>query len=393
MLKAAHAAKRHNIDVVAGYVEPHMRPTTTALLNGLELLPCREIEYNGIRLKEFDVDAALRHRPQLILVDELAHTNAKKCRHAKRYQDVEELLNAGIDIYTTANVQHFESLCDMVVSITNVVVHERIPDRIFDNAYQVKLVDIEPEELIARLNVGKVYQENQAQKAVQNFFTIENLTALREIALRRCVDRVNKLSENARIKSKGDYYTDEHILVCLSSSPTNAKIIRTAARMARAFNGNFTALFVEPPSFSTMSEENRKRLRNNMHLAEQLGATVETTYGEDIALQISEYARVAGISKIVLGRSSARKRAFLGKQALTEKFIAYALNLDVYIIPDSATVAYQERKARKKKAEFQAGDVAKSVGFCWRRRSLALPSARWDSARPISSRFIFWVCW
>ena len=134
MLKAAHAAKRHNIDVVAGYVEPHMRPATTALLNGLELLPCREIEYNGIRLREFDLDAALRRKPQLILVDELAHTNAKECRHAKRYQDVEELLNAGIDVYTTVNVQHIESLCDMVASITNVVVHERIPDRIFDNA-------------------------------------------------------------------------------------------------------------------------------------------------------------------------------------------------------------------------------------------------------------------
>lgn len=362
MLKAAHAAKRHNIDVVAGYVEPHMRPATTALLNGLEMLPCQEIEYNGIRLREFDLDAALRRRPQLILVDELAHTNAQGCRHVKRYQDVEELLNAGIDVYTTVNVQHIESLCDMVASITNVVVHERIPDRIFDNAYQVKLVDIEPEELITRLNEGKVYQENQAQKAVENFFTIENLTALREIALRRCADRVNKLSENARIKSKSDYYTDEHILVCLSSSPTNAKIIRTAARMARAFNGNFTALFVETPSFSTMSEENRKRLRNNMHLAEQLGAMVETTYGEDIALQISEYARVAGISKIVLGRSSARKKAFLGKQALTEKLIAYAPNLDIYIIPDSATVAYQERKAQKKRAEFRAGDVAKSAG-------------------------------
>ena len=132
-----------------------MRPATTALLNGLELLPCREIEYNGIRLREFDLDAALRRKPQLILVDELAHTNAKECRHAKRYQDVEELLNAGIDVYTTVNVQHIESLCDMVASITNVVVHERIPDRIFDNAYQVKLVDIEPEELIARLNDRK----------------------------------------------------------------------------------------------------------------------------------------------------------------------------------------------------------------------------------------------
>ena len=184
------------------------------------------------------------------MVDELAHTNAEGCRHAKRYQDIEELLRAGIDVYTTVNVQHIESLNDMVTAITGITVHERIPDHVFDGASQVELVDIEPEELIERLNDGKIYREIQAQRALQNFFDIKNLTALREIALRRCADRINKISEKVRLAGKNDYYTDEHILVCLSSSPTNAKIIRTAARMADAFKGGFTALFVETPGLS-----------------------------------------------------------------------------------------------------------------------------------------------
>lgn len=261
MLKAAHTAKHRGIDVIAGYIEPHARPQTTALLNGLECLPTKTVEYNSILLHEFDIDSAIARHPQLILVDELAHTNAEGCRHAKRYQDVEELLNAGIDVYTTVNVQHIESLNDQVASITGVMVRERIPDSVFDNADQVELVDIEPKELIERLQTGNVYREVQAKQAVANFFTIDNLTALREIALRRCADRVNLITEQARIKKNGDYHTDEHILVCLSSAPSNAKIIRTAARMANAFHSAFTALFVETPDFPAMSEENKKRLR------------------------------------------------------------------------------------------------------------------------------------
>ena len=220
------------------------------------------------------------------------------CRHTKRYQDIEELLNAGIDVYTTVNVQHIESLNDTVASITGIMVHERIPDSVFDNASQVELVDIEPQELIERLQAGKVYNPTQADRATENFFTIENLTALREIALRRCAGRVNLLTETVRTKSHSDYHTDEHILVCLSSSPSNAKIIRTAARMANAFKGAFTALFVETPDYQVMSEEDVKRLRNNMHLAEQLGAKIETVYGEDVSYQIAEFARLSGVSKL-----------------------------------------------------------------------------------------------
>ena len=363
MLEAAHMAKQQGIDVIAGYIEPHSHPKTAALLNGLEVLPTREVLYNGMILNEFDIDMALKRKPQLILVDELAHTNAEGCRHAKRYQDIKELLNAGIDVYTTVNVQHIESLCDTVASITEIVVRERIPDSLFDNADQVELIDIEPQDLIDRLNTENVYRQTQA---IENFFTIENLTALREIALRRCADRMSILTENARIKNHGDYHTDEHILVCLSSSPSNAKIIRTAARMASAFKGKFTALFVETPDFSVMSEENIKRLRSNIRLAEQLGAKIETVYGEDIPFQIAEFARLSGVSKIVIGRSSATKRHLLSKPTLTEKLIDYAPNLDVHIIPDtiSNTAVCQLRESREKNhIVFSATDTLKSAAI------------------------------
>lgn len=341
MLKAAHSAKRRGIDVVAGYIEPHARPQTSALVNGLECLPNLVSKYNGITLSEFNLDAALARHPQLILVDELAHTNAPVCRHTKRYQDIEELLNAGIDVYTTVNVQHIESLNDTVASITGIMVHERIPDSVFDNA-------------------------SQAERATENFFTVENLTALREIALRRCADRVNLLTEAVRIKSHSDYHTDEHILVCLSSSPSNAKIIRTAARMANAFKGAFTALFVETPDYQVMPEEDVKRLRSNMRLAEQLGAKIETVHGEDVSYQIAEFARLSGVSKIVIGRSSATRKSIFSKPTLTEKLIANAPNLDVHIIPDTdgKNTAYRAKKARKKNGiVFSVSDLLKSVAI------------------------------
>lgn len=361
MLKAAHAAKRRAVDVVVGYVEPHARPQTAALLNGLETLALRESDYNGIKLAEFDVEAALRRKPQLILVDELAHTNAEGCRNKKRYQDVRELLHAGIDVYTTVNVQHIESLCDMVAAITGVTVRERIPDSVFDEASQVKLVDIEPQELLSRLSEGKIYKDEQAQRALTNFFSIENLTALREIALRRCADRVNHMAESARIQSGGDYHTDEHILVCLSSSPTNPKIIRTAARMAQAFHGSFTALFVETPDFASMSDANKKRLRENTHLAQQLGASIETSYGEDIAYQIAEFARLSAVSKVVMGRYNAQRKRIFGKPTLTEKLISYAPNLDVYIIPDKAVSDYHPQTVQRNAVGLRLCDIGKSA--------------------------------
>lgn len=361
MLEAAHEVKRQGVDVVAGYVEPHARPQTSALLEGLEVLPVRKFAQSGIELSEFDVNAALVRHPQLILVDELAHTNAEGCHNKKRYQDVQELLRAGIDVYTTVNVQHIESLCDMVAAITGVTVRERIPDSVFDSASQVELVDIEPQELIARFREGKVYNETQSKRALTNFFSVENLTALREIALRRCADRINRISEAA--KDRGDYYTDEHILVCLSSSPTNPKIIRTAARMAQAFHGSFTALFVETPDFPEMGAENRARLRENIHLAERLGASIETSCGEDVAFQIAEFARLSGVSKIVIGRYNARRKKPFGAPTLTEKLIAYAPNLDVYIIPDKPVEGYRDKKPKKPRGRFLPADLLKSLGI------------------------------
>ena len=364
MLQEAHKAELSGYDCVVGYVEPHMRPATSALLPGLEVLPTKECVSGNVTLREFDIDAALKRKPKLILVDELAHTNAPGCRHEKRYQDVEELLAAGIDVYSTINVQHIESLNDMVASITGIVVRERIPDKLFDNADQVRLVDIEPKELLERLKEGKIYREAQAKRATANFFTIENLTALREIALRRCADRVNLLSDAARAKSGSEYYTDEHILVCLAPTLSNQKIIRNAGRMAKAFHGTFTALFVETSSFAGMSEEQKKMLRNNMHLAEQLGAKIETTYGDDVALQIAEFARLSGVSKVVIGRSSANKKRFLFQSRLNEELIAHAPNLDVYVIPDQSAEEYHKRKIMElEKTQIQPTDVIISLGI------------------------------
>lgn len=339
MLQAAHDAKRRGVDVVAGYIEPHERPATARLIRGLEQLPHELVDHNGITLTEFDLDAAITRAPQLILVDELAHTNAPGCRHEKRYQDVEELLRAGIDVYTTVNVQHIESLNDIVASITGVIVNERIPDRIFDDAEQVELVDIEPEDLLERLKAGLVYRAAQADRAQQNFFSVENLTALREIALRRCADRTGRLSDAARILGNRDYYTSERILVCVSPAPTNPRIVRAAARMAKAFRGELVALFVESPRTQTMDEDERSKLSANITLAEQLGAHVETVYGDDIAFQIAEFARLSGISKIVMGRTGelhGAHRALFGRKSLVEQLIAIAPNLDIYIIPDQS---------------------------------------------------------
>lgn len=365
MLMAAHAAKKTGIDVVAGYIEPHLRPETAALMDGLERLEPLNIEHKSIILKEFDLDKAIERHPELILVDELAHTNAEGCRHLKRYQDIEELLKAGINVYTTINVQHIESLNDIVASITGVVVRERIPDRVFDNANQVELVDIEPADLIERLNRGKIYKDQQAQYALNNFFSVDNLIALREIALRRTADRVNKISENAKQISKSDYYTGEHILICLSSSPTNAKVIRTAARLASAFHGIFTALFVETSDFQTISPENMRRLRDNLKLAEQLGARIVTLNGDDVAFQIAEYAKLSGVSKIVLGRTNTKKRLFFPKQSFSENVTAMAPNLDIYIIPDTASPKYKPKHSTSIKYQYSFSfiDTLKATGL------------------------------
>ncbi len=224
-----------------------------------------------------------------------------------------------------------ESLTDLGSSITGIAVHERIPDRVFDRANQVELVDIEPDELVKRLQAGKVYRERQAKQALQNFFTSENLAALREIAMRRTADQLNRTAvQEGKEKSAK---AGEHILICLSSSPSNAKVIRTAARMAEAFHSGFTALFVQTPETNELSGDNLKRLRRNLHLAEQLGAQISTVYGTDPAVQIAEYARVSGVTKIVMGRMNHKQNPVTGKKSLADRLIELT-DLDIYIIPD-----------------------------------------------------------
>ncbi|MEG0361442.1 MAG: DUF4118 domain-containing protein [Longicatena sp.] len=328
MLEAAHIKQKAGIDVVAGYIEPHPRVETITLINGLESIPPRLIHYKDIQLHEFDVDAVLIRKPQLVLIDELAHTNVQGSRHQKRYADIQEVLHAGIDVYTTLNVQHLESLQDVVASITKIMVNERVPDKIFDDADQVELVDIEPADLLERLKQGKIYKKNQATRALNNFFIQDNLIALREIALRRCADRVNKI---ASITTKG--FTKEHIMLCLSPSPSNAKVIRTASRLAKAFHGEFTALYVETPNSEKLSEEENHRLESNIALARSLGATIMSIFGENIAEAISEFAKISSISKIVIGRSF-HKPTFFAKTTLIDTLTNLAPNLDIYIIPD-----------------------------------------------------------
>lgn len=347
MLEAAHVAKASGIDVVAGYVEPHDRPETTARAEGLERIPFKMVEYKGILLREFDLDKALERKPELLLVDELAHTNAEGLRHQKRYQDIEELLDAGIHVYTTVNIQHLESLNDVVGSITGIRVKERIPDWVFDQADQVELVDIEPDDLITRLREGKVYKKNQAEKALNNFFSREKLIALREIALRRMADRVSHLAMLEQEQSGNrEYHSGEHVLTCISPSPTCARVIRTASRLAYAFKGKFTALYVETPAMQEAAPAVKKALEENVRLAKALGAEIATVHGEDVAGQIAEYAKLSNVSKVVLGRTNHKILFGQTKGSLSEQIAQYAPNLDIYIIPDNAAWS------RKGKLEF-----------------------------------------
>lgn len=358
MLKSARQVKESGVDVVCGYIEPHTRPDTMELVNGLECINKKIINYNGINLKEMDLDEVIKRNPELVLVDELAHTNAKGCRHEKRYQDIKELLNLGINVYTTVNVQHLESLCDIVAAITGVVVRERIPDSLFDEADEVQLVDVEPSELMERLKNGKIYKESQAIKALNNFFNEENLIALREIALRRSADRVNIIGERTKKLSGNTYYTEEKIAVGISSSPTNPKIIRAASRMAKAFGGVFIGIFVETPDFDDMSSEDKKRLKDNMHLAEQLGAQIETINANDIASSLAQYCKTCGISKIVVGRSTT-KRSLIPKVSLIDKLTTLSPNLEIFIIPESSS---QTSALRKKLGYvYETRDISKNI--------------------------------
>lgn len=339
MLDAAHELLNEGVDIVSGYIEPHARPETSKREEGLEKVPPLLVPYKGIDLRELDLDAVLRRKPQLVLVDELAHTNAAGMRHRKRYEDIEEILDAGIDVYTTVNIQHLESLNDIVGSITGIHVRERVPDKIFDSADQVKLVDIEPDILIERLKEGKIYKAVQAERALQNFFAKDKLIALREIALRRMADKVNRLAVLEHIQNEsgenGEYYQGEHVMTCISAAPSCRKVIRSASRMAYAFHAKFTALYVETTALQNAEPAVKKARDENIHLAEALGAKVVTVFGDDVAFQIAEYARVSSVTKLVLGRTNHRILLGQKKGTLTDQISEYMPELDIFIIPDA----------------------------------------------------------
>lgn len=342
MLRDALQQKGRGTDVAAGVVDPHGHACTARLLVALERLAGSALAKGG----EMDLDAALARAPELVLVDDLAHRNAAGSRHSRRSQDVAELLKAGMDVYATVNVQHIESLSDAVAAVTGEAVRERIPDSVFDGADEVVFLDVEPAELIRRLgNAG---------------LAIRQLTALREMALRRCADRLDRAEP--RPLGPGAGLAEEHILACLSSAPSNARIIRTAARMAGAFHGDFTALYVRTPHAEKLSAQDQERLRRNMRLARHLGANLETVYGDDVAYQIAEFARLSGVSRIVLGRSAAGRRRIPGRLSLTDRLIAYAPSLDIHIIPDGAAQArYTPHGAPEKRFSFTAADVLKCL--------------------------------
>ncbi|MDR2898786.1 MAG: sensor histidine kinase KdpD [Clostridiales bacterium] len=330
MLDEAQELFKNKVNVLAGYIEPHTRPETLNLLIGLPALPPKIVQYKNIELKEFDIDSALEMKPDLVLVDELAHTNAKGSRNKKRYQDVEELLSAGIDVYTTVNVQHIESLNNIVSDITKVNVIETVPDYIFDHADHVEIIDIEPDELVRRFEEGKVYRPDRASVAVNNFFVKENLRLLREIAIRKAADRISHENQSAK---QADKKTNYKLMVCVNNSPSAAKCVRWAARMAEAFFIPWVAVYVENTNSDDLSQAENKIRHDNIALAERLGAEIVTLSGVDVAETIAEYARLSGITNIVIGKSR-RKKWF--RPYLEDQLIELVPHIEVHIIPNSS---------------------------------------------------------
>ncbi len=305
MLRAARQLHEAGIDVVVGLVETHGRRETRELVEGLELLPRKVLPYRGHDIEEFDIDAALRRRPAVILIDELAHTNAPGSRHPKRWQDIEEILSQGVDVYSTLNVQHLESLNDVVGRITGIRVGETVPDRVFDAAEEITLVDLPAEELLQRLKDGKVYMAEQATRAAKNFFRKGNLIALRELALRRTANRVDDDMDGYRIRAAATqvWHTRDRVLACVGPAPGSDDVLRSAARLASALNADWHAVYVETPSHQALPQEVLAVVLGRLKLAEGLGASTATISGADIAEGLITYARRQNATKIVLGRT------------------------------------------------------------------------------------------
>jgi two-component system sensor histidine kinase KdpD len=357
MLEAAHQRQREGIDVVVGYAETHGRVETEAMLQDLEVIARRRLEYRGTVQTEMDLDAVLERKPQLVLVDELAHTNVPGSRHRKRYQDVEELLSAGIDVYTTVNIQHLESLNDVVAQITGVTVRETVPDGIMDLVDSIELVDLPPEELIRRLHEGKVYLPDQAARAIERFFRPGNLTALREMALRHTAAQVDD-QMRAYKRAHSIFRTwaaTDRLLVCISANPISERLVRAGRRLATQLDVEWFALYVETPQHARLSETERDRVARTMRLAEELGAKTVTVPGQSIADSILLYARSHNVTKIIVGKSlgGTRWSGFL-RRSLVDRIIHHSDEIDVYVI--SATTEPPAPIPR----------LASESGFAWR---------------------------
>ncbi len=332
MLEAARAKKAEGLDVVVGIVETHGRGETAALMDGMELLPARDVEYRGTSFKEFDIDGALKRRPGLLLVDELAHTNAEGSRHPKRWQDVQELLDSGVNVYSTLNVQHLESLNDIVAQITGIVVRETLPDKVLSLADEVEVIDLPPDDLLKRLEEGKVYRPEQAQKAGQNFFRKGNLTALRELALRTTADRVNdQVLVYRRDKSiTKTWATVERLLVCVSSSTSSASLVRSAHRMAKSLKADWIAIYVETPAQERLPANVRARAIQHLKLAEQLGAETATLSGTNFSEEVIDYARERNVTKIFIGKPTGYSWKSLFAPSPVDQLLRKSGDIDVY---------------------------------------------------------------
>ena len=347
MLQRARNLKGEGAAILIGIVETHGRAETAALTEGLEILPRRRVAYQGRIIEEFDLDAALARKPALIVVDELAHTNAPDSRHPKRWQDVEELLDAGIDVWTALNIQHLESLADVVSGITNVKIRETVPDKVLQTADEVVLVDITPDELIQRLHEGKVYLPETARRATQGFFTPGNLTALRELALRRTADRVDDqmvdiLRRNA---IEGPWPTTERLMALVGPDKVSEVVVRTASRLATSLNAAFVAVHVQAGSFGDSDPVRAKRLDDLMALAERLGGEVVRLSGNDLAGEALRYARRENITQIIVGRSRAGFLARIMGRSLTDAIVRRSTDNGVYIVTaDEKAVAPAPRK-------------------------------------------------
>jgi two-component system, OmpR family, sensor histidine kinase KdpD len=373
MLEAARAKKAEGLDVAVGIVETHGRRDTAALLEGLESIPRKEVEYRGTHFHEFDLDGALKRHPEFLIVDELAHSNAEGSRHLKRWQDVQELLESGINVYSTLNVQHLESVNDIVAQITGVIVRERLPDKVLEEADEVELVDLPPDDLLKRLEEGKVYVPEAAQRAIQNFFKKGNLIALREIALRMTADRVNEEVQDYRRDQSitQTWPTSERILVCVSPSPSSANLVRAAHRMAKSLRADWIAVYVEPTDLARQSEAVRTRVIQHLRLAEQLGAETATLSGPHFAEEVMTYARERNVSKIFVGKPAGAfwKRIF--PLSPVDQLLRRSGDVDLYVTKGEAQES-KPLRVRAVKTEwdwkaygYAALTVAVSTAIAW----------------------------